>query len=143
MSKNKMILTGYAHRLKDGVLETAKPGDVAPDWVTNPKILAEKSATGPDLETTTAEPTPPAPAPTGDDLDGLDGKALKAIADELGVAKNGKLTDITDRIRAKRAESVPEPTDRDALAAKAVELGIEVDDNLSEAELQVLIDSKE
>lgn len=148
MSK-KNILTGWVHRLEDGVLKSYGPGDVAPDWVTNPKILTTDAAVKSDdttpasTDTTPAPPTGTAPAATGDDLDGLAGKELKVIAGELGVAKNGSLDAIRDRIRAKRAESVEEPdadADHEALVEMAKTLGIEVDDAMSDVELQVLIE---
>lgn len=148
MSKKNNILTRVVHRLENGVLKTYHPGDVAPDWVTNPKALAPAS-TG-DVNSDDTPPasteqtaTEPDEKTTGDDLDGLDGKALKAIADDLGVSKGGSLDAIRDRIRAKRAESAPdgdEDADRAALVEMAKSLGIEVDDEMSDVELQVLIE---
>lgn len=141
---NKRILTGWVHRLEDGILKSYGPGEQVPDWVTNKKIIATGGAAAVEqpVETTTT------PHPTGDDLDGLAGKELKAIANDLGVAKNGSLDAIRDRIRAKREEVAAEnePDEDEAHAAlveKAKELGIEVDDNMSDVELQVLIDEKE
>lgn len=142
MSK-KNILTGWVHRLEDGILKSYGPGDVAPDWVTNKKILTTDAPVKSEDTTATSTEKTPEPVVTGDDLDGLAGKELKAIADELGVAKNGSLDAIRDRIRAKRAEAEPEPdedADRAALVEMAKTLGLEVDDNMSDVELQVLIE---
>lgn len=146
---SKKYLTGYVHRLEDGVLKTYAPGDVAPDWVTNPKILTDKRNSPDSAETpdTTGESTPSGEAKdAGDDLTGLGGPALKAIAGELGLARNGSLDAIRDRIRAKRAEQqdtppVSDDEDRDALVEKAKALGIEVDDQLTDVELQALIEA--
>jgi hypothetical protein len=150
MSKKQKVLTGWVHRLVDGVLESHGPGEPAPDWVTNPDVLA-KSAPA-DVEDSTST-TPPAGKPagdtaTGDDLDDLKADALKELAGTLEIAKSGSKADLIARIRAKREEVAAgnEPDEDEAHAAlveKAKELGIEVDDNMSDVELQVLIDEKE
>lgn len=138
MSKKKSILTGWVHRLEEGVLKSYGPGDVAPEWVTNKKILTTERVKSDD----TTEPSTDETETTGDDLDALAGKELKAIADELGVAKNGSLDAIRDRIRAKRDESEPDDEDAEhaALVEKAQALGIDVDENMTDVELQVLIE---
>lgn len=146
MSKKKMILTGHVHRLHNGVLESHGPGDVAPDWVTNPDILTDAASDKDEPQSTpapTAPSTPAEPVSDGDGLDDLKGDELKNIAGDLGIAKSGSKPELIARIRAKREEESEETTDRDALVAKAKELGFDVDDNLSEVELQALIDSKE
>lgn len=145
MSKKKNILTGWVHRLEEGVLKSYGPGEVAPDWVDNPKVLATATdeTKVENVNSDDTKSTSTGQAPDGaDDLTDLDGKALRVIADELGVAKNGKLDDIRDRIRAKRAESGDQDDDGDraALVEKARELGHEVDDSMSDTELQVLIE---
>lgn len=145
MSSKKKYLTGYVHRLEDGVLKTYAPGDVAPDWVTNKKILTDSLSTEAVEDQTKSEIGEGENPPAGDDLDGLDGKALKDIAGELGLAKNGSLEAVRERIRAKRAESTEPPAadeDRAALVEKATALGIEVDDNMSDVELQALIEQE-
>lgn len=140
----KNILTGHVHRLENGVLVSYKPGDVAPDWVTNPNIL--KSADGDPVNQDDTSDASSDETETGDGLDDLSGDALKEIAEDLGIAKSGSKADVRDRIRAKRAEIAAanngddDDSDRAALIQKAKELGHEVDDSLSDTELQVLIE---
>lgn len=159
-TKAKQYLTGLVHRLEDGVLKTYHPGQVAPDWVTNEKILTDKAPGSDEQEqsepagTTTTTDAGKDVGKTAvtpdDDLTGLDGNALKAIADELGVKKNGKLTEIADRIRAKRAETAPAGDageDDDAKRAALIESlkaqGADVNDEMTEAELQAVAESLE
>lgn len=156
---SKQYLTANVHRLEDGGLKTYAPGDVAPDWVKNPKILTDKAPGAPEPEDAGQTPPPATPsgqsdAATNDDLDLMDGKALKEIAGQLGVAKNGSHAAIRDRIRAKRAEQTPDPVaaagtagtedaERAALIASLREQGVEVEDDVTEAELQVLAEAQE
>lgn len=153
MSKKKnKILTGHVHRLHDGVLETYYPGQPAPDWVTNPDLLADAAEHAPSAAPVTAPAAPAAPAApsgapaaadAGDGLDDLKGDALKDIAKELGIATSGSKPELVNRIRAKRAEAEASDSaagDRDSLVEQAKALGIEVDENLSEVELQALIE---
>lgn len=156
-NKNQRILTGYIHRLEDGVLKTYAPGDVAPDWVTNPKVLAE--ATPASEPSDPPHGTPPAgdagksTDKTDDDLTGLSGKQLADIAGGLGLKKNGSKAELTARIREKRAESATDPAgdggsgdDEDARRAALIEKlksqGHDVDDSLTEAELQALTEEE-
>lgn len=130
-------LTGHVHRLEAGVLVSFQPGDDAPDWVTNPALLTETDNAPEDPEDAhVVDPVNPV-----DDVDSLGIHDLRALAEQVGVSKSGKKADIKARIVAKRAEPV-ETTDpgRDALIEKAKALGIEVDDNWSDIELQVLIE---
>ena len=148
-NSKKQYLTGAVHRLHDGVLESHYAGEAAPDWVTNAKILTDKPAHADEVDVVVAEDTSGPDSSTetaADDLAGLDGKALKKIADEVGVAKNGSLDTIRDRIRAKRAESTGKDggdTEREALIEKLTAKGIEVDDQMSDAELEALDDDEE
>lgn len=149
--KQKQYLTGTVHRLHEGVLVSHYAGEEAPEWVTNPKVLTGVSP-NPEEPANTTNGTPPADPKssvgdvTNDDLTDLDGKALKAIADELGVRKSGKLTEIADRIRAKRAESNPAPSSEDAERAALIESlkaqGLDVDETLTDAELQALAEQE-
>jgi len=160
MTSKKQYLTAHVHRLEDGALKTYAPGDVAPDWVTNAKILTDDAPGS--AEAGSSEPsTPPAGtnaqggASTNDDLDLMDGKALKEIAGQLGVAKNGSLDAIRERIRAKRSENASDPVaantgddaaaeaERTALIAKLREQGHEVSDDITEAELAALTEEQE
>lgn len=162
-NKTKKILTGHVARIIDGVLVTAGPGDVAPDWVTNPDLIADAGA-----EESTPEPaggtpagdggnTPPAGAgtppaggdgktPEGDDLDDKKGDELKAIAGDLGVAKSGSKPELIARIRAKRAEQEPAgdtgdagDTAREALVEKAKAAGIDDAEDRTDAELLAVV----
>ncbi|WP_295105074.1 hypothetical protein [uncultured Microbacterium sp.] len=155
MSNKKRILTGHVARVVAGQLVTAGPGDPAPDWVTNPALIA---ASEPEPTTPPAAPAPPAgpPAPKAqkadettsekDDLSDLGIEKLRELAEAAGVAKNGKKAEIAARIRAKRAESVPagdagESEDRDALVATATGIGIEDAESLTDDELTAAIES--
>ncbi|RBO73531.1 hypothetical protein [Microbacterium sp. H6] len=153
-NSKKQYLTGTVHRLHEGVLESLYAGDEAPDWVTNPKVLSEAQPGEPaSLEAT--EPggqTQPAGDPgmssdeEVDDLTGLDGKALKKIAGELGLKQTGSKPVLTAAIRAKRAEATPAPAAEDAERTALIEQlkakGIEVDESLTEAELQALAEEE-
>lgn len=154
MSNKKRILTGHVARVVAGVLVTAGPGDAAPDWVTNPALIAasEPEPTRPAGETPPAS-TPVAKAKTAeetttekDDLSDLGIDKLRELAEAAGVAKNGKKSEIAARIRAKRAEAAPagdagETEDRDALVTTATELGIEDAESLTDDELTAAIES--
>lgn len=147
--KQKQYLTGTVHRLHEGVLESHYAGEEAPEWVTNPKVLTSTAPSG-DESTGTPDGTPPAgqsdksESDIKDDLTDLDGKSLKAIAGELGLKQNGSKADLAARIRAKRAESAPAPSaedaERTALIEKLTARGIEVDESLTDAELQALVE---
>ncbi|MFF7293222.1 hypothetical protein ACFY9N_11895 [Microbacterium sp. NPDC008134] len=158
MSNKKRILTGHVARIVGGVLVTAGPGDAAPDWVTNPNIIAdeaESSAPAPAAQTPPTKTAPKAAKPDEekDDLSDLGIEDLRALAVEAGVAKSGKKTEIAARIRAKRAEAKPagdaeesndgDTGDRDALVAKATALGIEDAGDLTDDELSAAIESEE
>jgi hypothetical protein len=141
------ILTAHVHRLHKGVLETYGPGDVAPDWVTNPALF---DASAEDNAPEESDDTPS----DGDGLDDMTGKDLAKLAGDEGIATSGSKQVLIDRIRGHRAAgksiepaAVAEDTglvnDREVLVARATELGFEVDENTSEVELQALIDSKE
>ena len=154
MSNKKRILTGHVARVVAGVLVTAGPGDAAPDWVTNPALIAASESE----PTPPAGETPPAGTPASktktadetttekDDLSDLGIAALRELAEAAGVAKNGTKAEIAARIRAKRAELAPagdagETEDRDAPVATATELGIEDAENLTDDELTAAIES--
>lgn len=132
MSKHK-ILTGYVHRLEDGIVKTYGPGDVAPDWVTNPDLIASVDAAAPVEDDS--------PEPEGDGLDSLGIKELREAAAAAGIAKSGSKADIIARLRAQEPD-VEDDTDHGSLIERAKSLGIDVDDNMSEVELQALIDAE-
>ena len=140
------ILTKHVHRLNFGVLESHAPGDPAPDWVTNPNAFVEAVKQG-DTPSTSTPSTPP--ADTGDevvdDLTPLKIDGLRTVAGDLGIAKSGSKADLLERIRAKRAADAAENNDNDdtaraALIEQARAAGHEVDDSMSDTELQVLIE---
>lgn len=141
MSNTKNILTGHVHRLVDGVLESHAPGEPAPDWVTNTELIGVADTTPADTADTGTTPG----VDDGDGLDALSGTELKEVAGELDVAKSGSKADLIARIRAKRAAGADnhddDAADRDSLIEQAKALGIEVDENQSEVELQALIDA--
>jgi hypothetical protein len=154
-NSKKQFLTGTVHRLHEGVLESHYAGEEAPEWVTNPKVLTDNDPSGASA-TDTPDPagsTPPAgdkgksADETVDDLTDLNGKALAEIAGELGLKKTGSKAALTAAIRAKRAESAPAPDAEDAERTALIESlkakGIEVDENLTAAELQALAESQE
>lgn len=134
-------LTGHVHRWIDGVLVSLAPGDPVPDWVTNPALIEDDNEVAVDTNDGEGD------TPKGDDLDDLDLDALKLIAAAEEISKRGSADTIRANIRAKRAGEVPVDedvsSDRDSLIAKAVELGITVDDEFTDAELEVLIASAE
>jgi len=141
------ILTKHVHRLNFGVLESHAPGDPAPDWVTNPNAFVEDVKQG-DPPTPSSAPTPPA-GETGDgvvdDLTPLKIDGLRSVAGDLGIAKSGSKADLLERIRAKRAADAAESNAdadgaRTALIEQAKAAGHEVDDSMSDVELQVLIE---
>lgn len=101
-------LNAYVHSYIDGIRVTLKPGDPAPDWLKNPRLIvgSDDKATGEDAPVEDASVEEPAP---------------KATQKRRG--------------RPKKAE----PT----LAERARELGIEVDPDWSEAELEAQIALKE
>lgn len=138
-------LTGYVSRYIDGEYVNLRPGDDAPDWVTNPELLSDDGATAP------SDPDG-ADGEKADDLESLNTDALKKIAAELGVAQTGKKAEIRERIVAKRAEveadaKAAESDDttkgRDELVARAAELGIEIEDQYTDAEIEALIEAAE
>ena len=159
---SKQYLTAHVHRLDDGGLKTYAPGDGAPDWVTNPKLLTSKAPGSQETEDAGQPATPTGTtgqsgAAANDDLGLMDGKALKEIAGQLSVAKNGSLDAIRELIRAKRAEKTPDPVEanngnagdaaaeaeRAALIAKLREQGHDVSDDVTEAELAALTEEQE
>lgn len=154
-NSKKKFLTGTVHRLHDGVLESHFAGDEAPDWVTNEKVLTDVDPRG-DASSSTPDPaghTPPAGAAgqgsdeTVDDLTELNAKELAKIAGDLGLKKTGSKAVLTAAIRAKRAESAPAPAaeedaERTALIESLKGKGIEVDENLTDAELQALAEQE-
>lgn len=149
--KQKQYLTGTVHRLNEGVLESHYAGEEAPEWVTNPKVLTGIAPNGDEPTGTTTETTPTGTTgssedTTKDDLTDLDGKALKKIAGELGLKQTGSKAVLAAAIRAKRAESAPAPTSEDAERAALIETltakGIEVDESLTDAELQALAEQE-
>lgn len=128
----------FIHTWHDNEFVSLKPGDAAPDWVTNPEAFEDDDAT----EDTGAE-TPE----DADELDALDHGALKEIAGELGLSKKGSADTLRTNIREKRAESVPAGDenetvtgDRATLIEKATELGIDVEDTFTDAEIEMLIE---
>lgn len=138
------ILTKHVHRLNFGVLESHAPGDPAPDWVTNPSAFVEAVKQG-DTPATSTPTTPPADTEVVDDLTELTLDGLKNVATDLGIAKSGSKGDLLERIRAKRAADAAEnnsndDTARAALIEQARAAGHEVDDSMSDTELQVLIE---
>ena len=158
MSKKK-ILTGHVARIIDGVLVSAGPGDVAPDWVTNPALFAEGDATPAvvsgvitaeqvEAGSITVENPAPSPAST-DDLSALGIKELRKLAEEAGVAKSGSKEEIANRLRAKRdadaeaANNDAENDTRDELVAKAAALGAEGAENMTDAELAAVVEQGE
>lgn len=143
---SKRILTKHVHRLNLGVLESHAPGEPAPDWVTNTDAFIDA-----EQDVTATATTAPASTPSDtsvevtDDLTDLDGAGLKDVADELGIPKSGSKAELRERIRAKRAADAAESdedtdTARAALIEQAIAAGHEVDDSMSDAELQVLIE---
>lgn len=149
--KQKQYLTGTVHRLNEGVLESHYAGEEAPEWVTNPKVLTGIAPNGDELTGTTTEPTPTGATgssedTTKDDLTDLDGKALKKIAGELGLKQTGSKAVLTAAIRAKRAETAPvsaaEDVERTALIEKLKAKGVDVDESLTDAELQALAEEE-
>lgn len=149
MTKN--ILTAHVHRLHKGVLESHRPGDVAPEWVTNPALFATSDVADDVANDDTADVSTET---TGDGLDDMTGKELADLAGREGIAKSGSKGVLIDRIRAHReaaagielAPAAGDPeliNDREVLVARATELGFEINEYTSEVELQALIDSKE
>lgn len=136
-------LTGYVSRYIDGEYVNLRPGDDAPDWVTNPELLSDDDGTTPTTDPDGSDGV------TADDLESLNADALKQIAAELGVAQTGKKAEIRDRIVAKRAELETEAKaddttkGRDELVARAAELGIEIEDQYTDAEIEALIEAAE
>lgn len=148
------IVTGYVHISHPETAEpvTFQPGDTLPEWaesiVTNPAILYH----GP-----TAAPEPAAPEPADDEPSEpaepekpkLTREQVVARAKELGVNAKGKTEVLLERIaEAERAaadnsDDTPEPSSRSSLEARARELGIEFDDETTDSELELLIQSKE
>lgn len=131
------IVTGYVHIRHPETAEavTLKPGDAVPEWavdiVTNPAILADES---PAREAQSN-------VETADDKPSREEVIERAKA--LGVSAKGKTETILARIAEAERAAEPEPTGRDALAARAKELGIEFTDETTDAELELLIQSKE
>ncbi|MFJ4173405.1 hypothetical protein [Microbacterium sp. NPDC089696] len=156
MSNKKRILTGHVARVVGGVLVAAGPGDPAPDWVTNPNLIAADDTASTDTSGgQTPEPAAPAPKAADaekDDLSDLGIEALRDLAEKAGVAKSGKKTEIAARIRAKRAAGTPDGNDgagddgnadHDVLVAKATALGVEDAEKLTDDELTAAIESFE
>lgn len=152
MSSRKR-LTGYVHVTHKGESVTLSPGQILPRWaediVTNPDVLEDANA---GHEPDEPDHSRPADVPDGaqipDDL-----PALRATAKELGLDARGSADSLRAKIRehvdaeaAKAAEAAASTTEETAavdLRAKATELGLEVTDETTEAELEALIASKE
>lgn len=102
-----------------------KPGDLFPEWaaelVTNPDVFEDD--------------TPAVPEPVVDDV-----QALRERAKELGIDARGGADKLRARIAEKEAEPVEPPTTED-LRATATSLGIEFDDETTDTELELLIES--
>src|SRR5690606_33263274 len=78
-----------------------------------------------------------------DPLGGLGIKELRELAVSEGVAKSGSKQEIADRIRAKRATVDDSDPGREGLVEKAKSLGIEDADDLTDAELQAVLEQEE
>ncbi|WP_136057246.1 hypothetical protein [Microbacterium sp. K24] len=151
MSKKQNILNAHVARLVGGVLVTAGPGDVAPDWVTNTALFESAPEVGEPQETPlVAAASTPAPkekpVKVTDDLSDLGIAELREIASTLELAKSGSKKEIAERIRAKRSADAAEQApagdeDRDALVAAATDAGIEDADELTDDELRAAIES--
>lgn len=153
-NSKKQYLTGTVHRLHEGVLESHYAGEEAPDWVTNPKVLTDTKPGEPEsIDAPERTGQTPAAGDSGkstdgevDDLTNLDGKALKKIAGDLGLKQTGSKAALTAAIRAKRAESAPAPAAEDAERTALIEQlkakGVEVDESLTDAELQALAEEE-
>ncbi len=161
MSK-KNILTGHVSRVINGVPVILGPGDPAPDWVTNPALLASAATNRVTEERAPASKAKPAEdtrdegnsAHPADGLDALNIKTLRTVAEDAGLAKSGSKQDLIDRIRATSAVDAPAKSDtedsdaaidgdRDQMLAKAADLGIEDADHLTDAELQAALENEE
>lgn len=152
---SKKVLTGHVSRVINGVPVILAPGDPAPDWVTNPELLADAPRKA--APATPAPPTATAPVTpsVGDGLDALNLKELQEAAEAAEVSKKGSKKEIADRIRAKQAAAEPAATsegakesdesnsDRGEMLAKAQELGIEDAEDLTDAELQAALENEE
>lgn len=154
MSKKQNILNAHVARLVGGVLVTAGPGDVAPDWVTNTALFESAPEAGEPVKTpvVAAAPAPTSnakPAEVTDDLSGLGIAELRDLAGTLELAKSGSKQVIAERIRAKRAADVADAAeqtasgdeDRDALVAAATDAGVDDADDLTDDELRAAIES--
>jgi hypothetical protein len=111
------ILTGIVHVLHPDTRDivTLSPGDTLPEW-------AVDIVTNPDVLRDEAEPEPePAPAEQPEPVKTTRGR--KSV-------KNDDTPPVSEDPRA-------------ALTAKAVELGIEIGPETTEAEIQALIEAKE
>lgn len=151
MSK-KRILTGHVSRIINGIPVVLGPGDPAPDWVTNPALIATAEKSAPSADTV-PEATKTEETKAVDELDALKITQLREVAEQAGVAKSGSKQELIDRIRAKRAadsdsgansaEAEAAGGDRDEMLAKAAELGIEDADQFTDDELQAALESQE
>lgn len=133
---SKKVLTGYVHRLVDGNLETAASGDPVPDWVTNPAVIGDPTPTEEAVEPT---PTPADEKTTAD----LTHAELKKLAGELGIAKSGSKSDLIARITAASQPEQDVTDGRDALVEKAKAAGVENADELTDVELEAVIEASE
>ena len=146
--------------------------DWADALITNPEIFTDGSADTASVSDDPTSPSAPADTETAPTLVVVDGTVpeLRARAKELGVAQGGSKADLIERITAKvtadASATTPEAagidpdgavdapdspagtdesgdTDRAALVARAEALGIAVDDELSDTELEALIEDAE
>ena len=139
------IMTKYVHRLIDGLLVTAAPGEPAPAWVTNASVFriegevadAAPAAISPDVSVQSTENV---------DLGELKQAELRDIAKNLGLSTNGSKQVLVERIQAHRdapaEQAVSDDIDEEAsrkVAAAAAQLGREVDD-LTEAERLAILE---
>lgn len=144
---SKKYLTGYVHRVEaDGTILTGKPGDEAPDWVTNEGVLTDVAPTSvapaAHVEAAADEPADEA----GSSLAGATVKELKTIAKKHGVSQKGSKADLIAAIEAARditADDEADAATREALEARATALGIEFDEDTTDEELALVIENAE
>ena len=149
---SKKHFTAHVHLLHNFETVSFAPGDLVPDWadelVTNPDAFEVREASK-----TSATPEPAGDGGAGGDgLDDLKAAELKDIAKELGIPARGNKADLVAAIRAKRAEAEPEPAagedggqsaGRAALDERAQALGLEVDPDWTDEELETAIEAAE
>lgn len=148
---SKRIFTKHVHLYDGFETKSFAPGDEVPEWaeekVTNPKVYEETGSKVAAAEQNEGQGQ--TPATPGDDLDGLNADALKALAGELGLPKTGKKDDLKAAIREKRAADAAEavkaseggePTGRAALEEALTAKGIEFEAENSDEELEALLE---